>query len=553
MKIPIGISDFETIIENNYYYVDKTLLVEELLNRKGQVTLVPRPRRFGKTLNLSMIQYFFEKSTKSKAHLFANFAINNRSACMKEQGQYPVIFLTFKDVKLDNWHSCYSNIQGLIVNEFRRHAYLLDSSILMASEKNEFNAIIDRTALEDLYQNSLKTLSLYLLSYWGKKPIILIDEYDTPIHAGYTHDYYDNIISFMRIFLGSGLKDSKHEFALVTGILRVAKESIFSGLNNLKVCSLIDECNSDMFGFTQSEVTQLLELAGLAELKKEVEHWYDGYRIGQTKIYNPWSINNLVSNKGQFDLYWVNTSSNDIIKDLFAKSSITNKQDLETLISGKVITKEVQSTIVFQDLTIYPDALWNFLFFSGYLTCVNVRMESRKKLADFCIPNEEVLAIYESIMSSWFKRTDTIQYPRMLQYLINGQTAEFAQLFTIMVRDSLSYFDVSNKAPEQFYHAFVLGMIIDLHKDYDIKSNRESGYGRYDVMLIPKDITKLGIVFEFKKTNHDEHETLEQAADRAVQQIKDKQYAQELTSRGVTNILQLGIAFEGKKVLIKKA
>lgn len=553
--IPIGVTDFAVIIEKNYYYVDKTLLIHELITRHGQATLIPRPSRFGKTINMSMLQYFLEKRTTDQSYLFKNLAIAALPECMEHQGCYPVISLSFKGVKHDTWPECQTSLYSLIIDEFRRHKYLLDGAVLDISEKDDYRAVMTATAGSHLYHNALKHLSRYLNRFHGFKPIILIDEYDTPIHAGYIHGYYDQIIMFMRNFLGEGLKDNHNlEFAVVTGILRVAKESIFSGLNNLYVCSLFDESNSTMFGFTEPEVTAILDYYGLSETRDDLARWYDGYRIGLAHMYNPWSINNYIANKGIFDNYWVNVSSNDIVRDLLRHSASSNKRDFEELIKGRTLTKEVYDTIVFEDLEVYPDALWSFLLSSGYLTFNKISREHRMKTADFLIPNEEVLSLFESIVSSWFKRSGALEeYPRMIQCLLCGHIEEFAKLFSGIVRESLSYFDVNNKAPEQFYHAFVLGMLVSLQKDYEVKSNRESGYGRYDVMLIPKDSKKYGIIIEFKKVDLEGHESLESAVEKALQQINDKQYSTELRVRGINHIIELAIAFEGKKVLVKQA
>lgn len=552
-QIPIGISDFETIIEHNYYYVDKTLLVSNVLSARGQVTLIPRPRRFGKTLNMSMLQYFFENNSSSKAHLFNGLYVYQQPGCMAEQGQYPVIFLTFKDVKLDNWHGCYNLLTALIANEYRRHSYLENSSKLLPTEKKEFVALLEKSAGQELYQNALKQLTLFLFKHHGKKPIILIDEYDTPIHAGFTYNYYRQIIDFMRIFLGGGLKDNNLEFAVVTGILRVAKESIFSGINNLSVCSLLDECNADMFGFTESELTELINHFGLSHTKTLVQEWYNGYSCGSTTLYNPWSINNYIKTNGRLENYWVNTSSNDIIKDLLVSADESVKEDLEELIAGKAITKYIKSNIVFQELEDQTDIIWSFLMFSGYLTYHNLIFGGDNPVADICIPNKEVSLLYKNVIRLWFERgTYKKKYPHMLQCLVNGNIDDFTELFYEFVANTLSQFDVNGNEPERFYHAFVLGMMIGIEKEYEIKSNRESGLGRYDVMLIPFDTEKKGVVIEFKKVSSYAKETLETAVEKALNQIKTKNYAQELHARGIKNIIELGIAFEGKKVLVKQ-
>lgn len=554
-NIPIGITDFEEIIENNFYYVDKTVLIKSVLSEGAKAILIPRPRRFGKTLNMSMLQYFFEKREESKAYLFENLAISKFPECMHYQGYYPVIALSFKDIKHTEWQDCKNSLLGLIVQEFRRHIYLLDSALLLASEKKEFNDVLARSATSDLYESALKSLSSYLHRYHGVKPIILIDEYDTPIHSGYINGYYDKIIMFMRNFLSAGLKDNNNlEFALMTGILRIAKESIFSGLNNLYVCSLIDELNSTMFGFTEPEVAEILEYYTLDSKRQDVARWYDGYNMGGTKMYNPWSINNYIASGGVFENYWVNVSSNDIIKDLFIHADETIKEDLEALITGQTITKDIKSTIVFQELEDQTDIIWSFLLFSGYLTYRNLVFGGDNPVADIYIPNKEVSSLYKNIISLWFKRgTYKKKYPHMLQCLVTGNIDEFTELFYEFVANTFSQFDVSGNEPERFYHAFVLGMMVGIEKEYEVKSNRESGLGRYDVMLIPFDTSKNGVVIEFKKVSSYAQETLEIAVDKALKQIEAKNYVQELHARGIKNVIKLAIAFERKRVLVRQA
>lgn len=443
-----------------------------------------------------------------------------------------------------------------MADEYERHSYLLKGDILSLREKQQIQAVIDEKASFVDITQSLKNLSKYLHAYHGKKTIILIDEYDMPIHGGFTNNYYDKVIDFMRTFLSNGLKDNNDiEQAVVTGILRVAKESIFSGLNNLKICSLVDECNQDMFGFTQDEVSTMLAYYGLDHMASNVKEWYDGYSSGSSKIYNPWSINNFIATGARFENYWVNTSSNDIIKDLLAHADESIKEDFELLIAGKTIGKQINSNIVFQELFDQTEIVWSFLLFSGYLTFSHLSLSSDDYgKASLSIPNKEVALLYKNVIKLWFEKgAYKKKYPQMLQALVSGNIDEFTELFYEFVANTFSQFDVNGKEPERFYHAFVLGMIVGLEKEYEIKSNRESGLGRHDVMLIPFDTTKNGIIIEFKKVSSYAKETLESAVDKALQQIHDKNYAQELRTRGIKQIVELGIAFEGKKVCIKHA
>ena len=552
-KLPVGISDFEEIITRNYYFVDKSLFIKDLLNSGAKVTLIPRPRRFGKTLNLSMTKLFFEKTKESKLYLFDNLKISKESEYMKHQGQYPVIFITFKDAKDSDWHDCYAKIKELISDEYRRHNYLISSDILSEKQKNIFQSVIDEKANQAAYKSALKNLASYLHGYYKKKAIILIDEYDAPIHSGFINKYYDEIINFMRVFLSAGVKDNSDlEFGMFTGILRVAKESIFSGLNNLEVCSILSNLYADKFGLTESEVDQIIAEYSIDNKNNNIKKWYNGYKIGNQTIYNPWSIINMTKQHGAIQPYWINTSNNDLIKELFFKGDFNLKNDIEALLSRVEIKKTIQESISFQEVFSGDDILWSFMLFSGYLTYSNCVFEDGLQYCNLKIPNIEVYSFFKQIVLKWLKREiDFASYQRMLKSLLSGDISTFKMIFYDFVIKSLSYFDVSGNEPEKFYHALVLGMLVSLQETHQIKSNRESGYGRYDVMIIPKDHNKAGVIIEFKKTNIYENETLEKAADNALAQIEEKKYEQELLDLGIKNIIKLAIVFQGKKVLIK--
>jgi len=548
-QLPVGISDFEKLITQNYYFVDKSLLIKEILDSGAEVTLIPRPRRFGKTLNLSMIKCFFEKTKESKAQLFNNLKITQYPEIMKHQGQSPVIFLTFKDVKQTNWQICYEKIRELIGNEFYRHNYLNNSNLLSSIQQKNFKAIIDGIATQAVYENSLKNLSEYLAKYHNKKPIILIDEYDTPVHASFMNNYYAEVISFMRGLLCAGVKDnSSLQFCILTGILRVAKESIFSGLNNLKACSMFSNSYADKFGLLENEVEQILTDYSITTKKEEVKNWYNGYKIGNKTIYNPWSIINLVDEKCLIQPYWINTSSNDIIKELFLKSDINLKNDIKSLLNKIDIKKMIKESISFQQVFSGGDIVWSFMLFSGYLTFTDCFFEDGLQYCNLKIPNIEVLSFFKETVLEWLKSgIDFTFYQQVLKSLTAGKTHEFKKMFTSFVTKSLSFFDVSGDEPEKFYHAFVLGMLVSLQTTHQIKSNRESGYGRYDVMIIPKDHRQPGIVIEFKKIDIYEKETLQDAAHSALKQIEEKQYEQELLDSGIKKIIKLAIVLMGKK------
>ena len=553
-KLPVGISDFEKLITQDYYFVDKSLLIKEVLDSGAEVTLIPRPRRFGKTLNLSMLKCFFEKTKESKLHLFNNLKISKETECMKRQGQYPVIFLTFKDVKKLDWDNCYKIMQNLISKEFKRHKYLLTGDFLDVLEKNYFYEIIAKKADQSSLESALENLSAYLHRYYKKKPIILIDEYDAPIHSGFTNNYYDKIINFMRNFLSSGVKDNSDlEFSIFTGILRVAKESIFSGLNNLEVCSMLSNFYADKFGLTENEVQQILSDYSIQDKKEKVKDWYNGYRVGKQTIYNPWSIINMVKASGELEPYWINTSNNDLIREIFLKGDFNLKNDIESLLSHVEIKKIIQESISFQEVFSGDDIVWSFMLFSGYLTCSDCVFEDGLRYCNLKIPNIEVYSFFKEIVLKWLKsEIDFTFYQNMLKSLVMGSSYEFKKLFTSFVIKNLSYFDVSGDEPEKFYHAFVLGMLVTLSQTHQIKSNRESGFGRYDVMIIPKDKNQPGIIIEFKKIDTYEKETFESAANNALKQIEEKQYEQELLDLGIKKIIKLAIVFDGKKTLVKE-
>ena len=554
-KIPIGISDFRKIIEEDFYYVDKSLLIQEVIDHGSESMLLPRPRRFGKTLNLSMLRYFFEKTDQNHSHLFKNLAIwQHGDMYSSKQGRYPVIYLTFKDVKSDHWDFCYGMFRKLIAAEFERHGYLLKSEMLTDNEKSKYKAIIHLEASEYDYAYCLKELSEYLHRYYNEKVIILIDEYDTPIHCGYLDGFYDEVIGFIRILLGSALKDnSSMEKGLLTGILRVSKESVFSGLNNLEVFSLLSPRFSSHFGLLDNEVEEMLKYYEIGFDIEEVKSWYNGYIFGRQTVYNPWSILNYTDKWDEgFRPYWVNTSSNELVKSIITRSGPDVKEDMELLIRGSSIIKMVDDNIVFGEIETNADAVWSFLLFCGYLKAVSMEYTNKRLHVELKIPNAEVQYLFEEIILGWFRQG---LYGNQLNMMLKGLTTGDLELFESIFRDfiekTFSYFDASGKEPEKVYHAFVLGLLVSLQETYEVKSNQESGYGRYDVMLIPRDPHNKGIVIEFKKVNKQKNETLVEAAERALEQIEQKKYAQTLTERGVSDILMLGIAFQGKEVLLK--
>lgn len=549
---PIGVSDFKEIITGNYYYTDKSLFIKDVIEDGAKVILLPRPRRFGKTLNISMLKYFY--NSKDSASLFQKLKIKEHKHIMDKQGNYPVIYLTFKDEKHSTWENCKKGFTMLFSNLYLQYDYLLNSDVLSDVEKKNFNSILHEEAELVEVAKSLLNLSSYLYKYHNQRVVILIDEYDVPIQEGYTKGYYNQIIEFMRNLLSGGLKDNLYlEKAVLTGILRVAKESIFSGLNNISIYTLLNSRYSNYFGFLEDEVNDMLNYYGIKSQKSEIKKWYNGYVFGNDVIYNPWSVLNYAKEFTEgFRAYWVNSSGNDLIKSILAKANDTTKKEFEDLIQGKSIHKQIHEDIVMNEVDKDSENIWSFLLFSGYLKTVNQELKEGIIYCDLQIPNSEVLTLYKKIIISWFK--DNIgneKFLFMLKSLISGDMETFELLLGECITKSVSYFDIGNES-EKFYHAFVLGMLISLNEDYEISSNRESGYGRYDIMLKPKKNTLPGIIIEFKKVSTARKETLELAVKKALEQIEQKKYKQQLLELNVKDIMEVGIAFEGKEVLVKR-
>ena len=548
--LPIGISDFKEIIDKKYAYVDKSLLIAEVIEEGTKVALIPRPRRFGKTLNLSMLKYFFEKTGEDTSYLFKDLKIWQDERCRALQGQFPVIFLTFKSIKHASWDQAFNHFRQIISEEFERHAYLVEDDGLSQKEKEKFRKVLDEEGDEGQTATSLRLLIQWLHRYHKKPVILLIDEYDSPAHRAYSAGYYDNLIGFLRILLSDSLKDnSSLEWAVLTGILRIAKESIFSGLNNIRTFTLLNEGFRDKFGLLEPEVEELLASYDLANKLPLFREWYDGYRIGScTGIYNPWSVLNCLAEKGELAPYWVNTSDNALIKQLIAQGGEELKADIEILLQGGTIAQKIEEGTVFSQLHQENRAIWMLLLYSGYLT-----IDAKPAYDIPCplrIPNREIYSLYRSMILDWFERSiNESQYLRLLNSLTKGDVATFSEILSEFVLSSVSVFDVPFEESEKIYHAFVLGLLVGLKDTYTVKSNREGGLGRYDVMLFPKNPQELGIVIEFKKVAPSDD--LEQAATAALQQIAEKKYAQELIAYGVSRILSLGIAFKGKQVFIK--
>jgi hypothetical protein len=553
-QLPLGTSDFKSVIDEDLYYVDKTALISDII-KGARVTLLPRPRRFGKTLNMSMLSYFFSNQQDYR-YLFGGLSVADDSEAMEHCGQYPVIFISFKDVKSTSAQGCFSHIKQLIGELFLTHDYLLESETLKAVEQEEFAQILKKEATIEDCSNCLRFLSQILHRHYQQPVVIIIDEYDIPINSAYNHGYYDELVGFLRNLLSGAFKDNPSLFkGVLTGILRIGRESIFSGLNNIDVCTLTNSRYSQHFGFSEAETEKLMQDYGLAFEQGAIRTWYNGYNFGGITTYNPWSIISLAINQGELAPYWLNTSDNVLVRDLIAHAPYALKQELEMLLNDEnaVIRKPLDEHVVFRDIQRSTDTIWNFLLFTGYLRYQDKQLgPTGETSVALSIPNQEVRYFYTHAILEWFKEGGARPYelPAILDFLLKQQLEDFAEAFEQFVEQSFSYFDVTGQAAESFYHAFVLGMLVQLQQTHQIKSNRESGFGRYDVCLIPNDTNKPAFVFEFKKVSHRRQETLQSACDAALKQIDERNYVAELQAMGIQIVHSLAIAFEGKKALV---
>ena len=551
VNFAIGVDDFAEIIEFKRTYLDKTLFIKDLLEDGSKVVLFPRPRRFGKTLNMSMLRYFFNiRDLEKSKNLFAGLAISQYPELMEYQGKFPVIYISLKEVKKDNFEDAMDAIKVLIQRLFTQHEDLIDH--VSEGLRAYFERLLHNKTSDVELAQSLKFLSEILEKKYAQKVWILIDEYDTPIHAAWEYGFYEQLKSFMQGFLGAALKSNESLYkGVLTGILRVSQEGMFSDLNNVTVYSMLSDFYGSYFGFTEQEVDWVCEEADLNNQREKVRTWYNGYKFGDLAIYNPWSIINFAKNK-KFGLYWVNTGSSALIESLISKASPNLKQDFEVLIQGGAITKTIDEKIVLPKIQASAEnAIWSFLLFSGYLKIEHSDLVRGMPVCDLKIPNAEILTVYENYFLGWLDNNNFEQSNLMLKALISGDIETFEELFKDYVEKALSYFDLDGTQSEKFYHALVLGMIVALRDSHQILSNRESGLGRYDLMIIPKDLSKLGLIIEFKSVKKEE--LLEQGVKDALAQIDRKNYQAELEARGINQILKIAIVFFGKKVLITGA
>jgi len=546
--LPIGVSDFKTVVAN-YYYVDKTLLIRDFLDTKPMVSLFTRPRRFGKTLNMDMLHVFFAKTSEDTSIYFRDKQIwRCGDFYTQHQGKYPVIFLTFKDVKCLTWNETFQKLRNLIALEFIRHDELENSSVLSNYEREQYRCIAKGNASEVDCQMGLQLLSLLLHKHYDQKCIIIIDEYDTPIQQGHSCNFYSEIVNFMRNFFSGGLKDNPHlAFGFLTGILRVAKESIFSGMNNLKTNSILDESYGEYFGFTAQEVKYMLHYYGKEDKFQEVCDWYDGYKFGNTGIFNPWSVINYIADKCFPKAFWQSTGSNDIIGEIISAATPEIKENLCKLLCGEKITTYIDTSVIYPEIQNNLYSIYSFLLVAGYLKVDAIYPQNDGNfMCDVAIPNKEISFVYEKEI---LNRTNQNHVAISInQAIFSGDAQKLQSVLEDFMLQSISSIDGAN---EGFYHGMMLGLCAVLGNRYQIRSNRESGLGRFDIQLTPLVNGIPGFLFEFKHTN-DIHVSLEALAENALHQIEERRYDTELKNAGVKSIIKIGIAFRGKSAVVKR-
>lgn len=546
--LPIGVSDFKSAT-TNYYYVDKTLLIRDFLNAIPMVSLFTRPRRFGKTLNMDMLRVFFEKTPEDTSIYFKDKYIwQCGDYYTKHQGQYPVIFLSFKDVKCSSWQESFQKISKLISLEFMRHNELESSSVLSSYEKEQYHRFASENINEVDCQMGLQLLSLLLHKHYDKECVIIIDEYNTPIQQGHLCDFYNEIVDFMRNFFSGGLKDNPHlAFGFLTGILRVAKESIFSGMNNLKTNSILDNNYSSYFGFTNEEVRDMLAYYDYEDKYQEICEWYDGYRFGNSEIFNPWSVINYISDQCFPKAFWQSTGSNDIIGEIIGTATPEINENLYKLFCGNTVTTYVDTSVIYPEVQSNPNSIYSFLLVAGYLKVAEIYPQNDGNyMCDVAIPNKEILYVYEKEV---LNRTNQNNVSISIhQAIFSKDTSKLQSLLEDFMLKSISTMD---GASEAFYHGMMLGLCAVLGSQFKVRSNRESGLGRFDIELLPMVKGIPGFIFEFKHTK-DINVDLDSLANSALKQIEDMKYDTELNDFGVEDIVKIGIAFRQKSAVVKR-
>ena len=547
--VPVGIEDFKELIQEGYYYIDKTLLIDEMLMNRSKVTLFTRPRRFGKTLNMSMLRYFFDvKDKEENKKLFENLKVSN-SEYMSEQGKYPVILISLKDLKEDTWEECLESIKDIMYKIFNEYNFLREK--LNVVEKRQFDKIWEIIGNERNFKTSLLDLSNYLNKYYGEKVIILIDEYDAPIINAFDKGYYNEAINFFQTFYSSALKTNNSlKYGILTGITRIIKEGIFSGLNNLKVDTILNKKYSEYFGLLESEVIEMLDYFGMKYKIEEVKEWYDGYIFGESEVYNPWSIVNYIDN-GEIKAYWANVSGNTLLENMLDHAGESVYDDLKRFTDGESIEKYISDGTTIKSLLNNDDEIWQLLLYSGYLTKDEKQKEidvtsEYTDIYNLRIPNKEIRKYFGNMFLNRFFGTE-VKTNILIKALENGDIRKFEKTLGEIMINMLSHFDL-DKEMEKIYQVFMIGLVGFLMGKYEIISNDESGYGRYDLAMIPIKSNEKAYLMEFKisKTK----KGMEEKAQKALKQIDEKKYDTKLKARGIKNILKIGVAFYGKEVKV---
>lgn len=552
--LPIGVSDFKKA-SSEYCYVDKTLLIKDIIDSRPEAILFTRPRRFGKTLNMDMLRVFFEKTNQDNSIYFWDKAIwNCGDFYQKEQGKYPVVYLSLKDLKFSNWKETYAAFKTLVRGEYKRHAELRESDALSEYEKSQYAEIMEERDGEDetLFSFSLAVLTELLFKHHGVKPVIIIDEYDTPIERGHFYGFYEEAVSFLRNFFSAALKDNKYiSHAFITGVLKVAKESLFSGLNNLKTDSVLDRRYSEYFGFTEKEVKAVLSSYGKGSRFKEARDWYDGYLFGDTKIFNPWSIMNYVDDGCVSPRpYWVDTGNNELIGEIIKNLRPEEEEKLKEVLEGKSILSPIDLDVIYPDVSKNPDTVYSFLLVAGYLSTARISQYGDLSYAELVIPNREVKTAFEKeILGKFGQIIKSSSALRIQVALLEKDGVGLEKELGNLLKESISFNDASSEA---FYHGLTLGLCAAVNNFYFLRSNRESGDGRFDICLEPKEKRLPGIIIEIKASKKDDPMSLEELAKEALCQIEGKSYETELMSRGVEDIYKIAIAYSGKTVKVAR-
>ena len=551
-KIPIGIEDFKEIIDRECYFVDKSLMIQDLLDSGAKVTLFTRPRRFGKTLNMSMLRYFFEKSEQDNSYLFNDLAISKAGEkYLSHMGQYPVISISLKGMKQADYKTAFIEFKKIISKEFRRHDELLLSDKVYDSDKDTFLKICNNSGDYTDYNSALRFLADMLKEAYNKDVILLIDEYDVPLENAYFNGFYEPMVNLIRSVFESALKtNSSLEFAVLTGCLRISKESIFTGLNNMRIYPVIDNAFSQYYGFTEDEVKELTAYYGISDEYDEIKRWYDGYMFGENEIYNPWSVLNYISYAMENKVhppkpFWSNTSSNSVIRKLITEADDSVREKVEELMSGESICVPIYEDSVYADIDEDKKQIWSFLLFTGYLKSVNLRNINDILHADLVIPNVEIRTIYHRSILQWFdEKLEADPRTELFEALLNGNVTRIEDIICDWLDETISYHDEK----EQYYHGFMTGLLSGF-KGYTLKSNRESGDGRTDLLLMEKRKREIAIIIEVKDTKN--FSELENLCDEALAQIEENRYEAELKQESYKNIIKYGIAFCGKSCMVK--